>query len=1244
MWKLTPADLLQLKGGGGERFGHFVDRLIRGEAAKAGPSQAEIKTQLRMNIRDGGIDTQVDKAIAGTKIGWFEHATCWQYKAVESAAIDDKRKEQAHNDLQKEINKPYARQLIERGYAYRFCLLGDLPPSKRADWEGQLLAEAQRINPSAAEPRVVDGGDLLAWAELFPAVVAWLRNSTQKVFHWEAWRQNSLAVTKVYVPNPDWEEIEKRILQHVDFNAPCVGGDPCLEIGGAAGVGKTRLVSETLNALGSASAIVLYAADEQGAKWVATDVANNPSQICILVADECSELVRHFLNENLRGHAQRIRVICLDNAAERISSISSQVWLSADSLTNTGAILEANFPDVPADRRHHYATLSRGFVRLAADMCQRDMELAGGDISQLLGSVEQYVKRRLQSDDLPLICMISLFHKIGFGDEVRADLDALCGIAGCSPQKFRDAIRVVRESPGFVVQAGRYWYVTPEIVSQVLFTEGWRRWVSDDPVEFLKRLPDHLQRQLIDRAGKLGGEEVRAGLAPYFRRWFDRLSAESLSDPHTTSLACAIVEARPEEYLPKLRRVFENASRDEILAIREHADGERWGPRRTLVWALERLVSFPEFFHDCESCLFRLALDETEHQISNSATGIWRNLFSVDLPGTASSFQDRCEVLRKRTDAPTLEEAALAFSGLARVFGPATGHDVGPPVVAGRLRPPDWSPSTAANRHECHLAALRICAEHFKRGDSTRRALAFELIIDHLDFLLARSFLEELADIFDPKTVSEEESRGLANAIDRYLALEALTGRDRASDDAARCIEAVRRWRDAFRPDDLDGRLRSICSRDPWNRQFSGPQERRDNEIDELARTIVADAAPLQLHLDWLASNEARSAQCLGIAIGRIDEESVAGGMIFEHAILSGTSPLLRGYIAGLVSSRRQPTDELLDLMSRLESAYPELAIEILSYAGDDFDALNRAIRLVEAGDVSPRVLAGFATRVGGRKLSADEVSRLLPYFSKAASSGDAGSAHAGLHFLWHILSRPENSPGLHHLESRAVRTQVWILIEAALPFVDNQTDYVWSTMLVQLVPFDKYRAAGLLGQALLSESYNVVEQAQRSLVKLASDHPDAVITGLGKALLDESNGWRLQMTMLRDIVEDLPPPVVANWIRSYGIEAARAIARHLPRPCLTDAGEPVVPELLDIVLRDFDDDRVFGNFLSGCHSEESWWEDGSEKFRREAEVATRFLDHPNHRVREWARYEMDFRLAQAESEQRHYAERLLPS
>ena len=809
MWKLKPGELRQLEGNG-DRFAQFVDRLIRAEAAMGGLLPSEVRTQLLSNIKDGGVDTQVTRAIPSDRSGWFSVPTCWQFKSVEAKVIKDRRLKKKKNDLQQEINKPYARKLIEQGYGYRFCLLGGLSPPKLKDWEEQLKDEVQRIHTGAADPRVIHGSDLLAWAERFLGVVAWLRNSTQEGLYWEAWEKNCRKVTEVYVSNPLWEDVRERILQHIDFNTACVGGRVCWSIGGAAGVGKTRLVFEILNESPASPSLVVYARDEEDAKKLAAVAANHaPDQPAIIVADECSSETRFSLNEHLSGHGDRIRVICLTNTGPKRAC---DAWLERESIqSTTPAILEQNFADVPEDRRRHYAQISRGFVRLAADMCQHDLELAGGGMSSLSKKVEDYVTRRLDTH-LALVSLLALFHKVGFKDEMQTDVEALCKIANRTRQDFVDAVRDVRESPGFVVQAGRYWYVTPEIVAQVLFAEGWARWIHADLGGFLRNLPGHLQQQFIERVAAFGGEEVRDQLASFFRVWFSRLTAEDLADSNATLLASAIIESKPEEYLPELRHIIDGAEAGELMKLKGDWNGLTWGPRRILVWLLEKLVAFPEFFEDCEACLFRLALYENEAHIGNNATGIWRNLFGVQFSGTAATFEQRIETLKDRMSSPHTDEVRLAFGGLHRVFVASPGHPVGPPEVAGRLKPGDWEPNSPDEERGCYKAALSLCGLQLACEDHDRRSLAIEVLVDRMYSLLRCGFLDEIAAVLAEAALEEKESRRLVNAVDKFLEIEQPTSRDRMNERDHQYIQKVRQWVDSIRPSDFDGKFRSICA------------------------------------------------------------------------------------------------------------------------------------------------------------------------------------------------------------------------------------------------------------------------------------------------------------------------------------------------------------------------------------------------------------------------------------------------
>jgi hypothetical protein len=1238
MWKLRSNDLLQFRGAGGERFAQFVDQLIRAEALTGGLSQSEVLTQLRVNIGDGGVDSQVRKAIPKDVSGWFSVPTCWQYKAVEAKDINDKKYKKKKNQLQEAIHEPYVEELIGRGFGYRFCVLGDLTAKKVEEWEAMLGEEARRICSDAAAACVVDGSQLLAWAARFPAVVASLTGSTLEILNWDAWTKDCRAVTEVYVANPLWNHFRLQMLEHANLDTsrplPTV---PCFAIGGGAGVGKTRLIFEALQESKASPGLVVYAPDEQAAKTAAVSLVNNAGQTLIIVADECSSETRFLLNEILKGHRDRIRVFCLDNTA---SKSQADVWLSHDSIKQTTIeILNRNFEHVPEDRRLLYSEQSKGFVRLAADMCYHDSELTAGDKAGLTRKVRDYVQNRL-ADRLAIVSLIALFHKIGFKDDVSADLAALTAIADRSRQDFIETASVVRESPGFLVQAGRYWYVTPEIVARDLFLVGWRRWVEPDIALFLEGLPPHLLQQFVERVGWYGDEEVRVQLVAYFRGWFASLTPPDLVDPKVAALVAALVETKPESYLLHLRNLIEQADSDTLLRLEGDRVGDHWGPRRSVVWLLERLVAFPEFFDDCEACLFRLAMHETESRIGNNATQIWRNLFSVYLSGTAAPFAQRVTALKNRVSSPSLEESRLAFRGVDHVFAGASGHIVGPREIAGRLRPIDWQPGSSAEEHACFQTALRLCGESMKGGDHDRRAFAFDVLVDHIDFILRQGLLGEISTIIRPGAIGEEESRRLLHAVEEFLSFERQYRRDRLEDP---CFQAVASWIETFRPSDFDGTLRSVCSRDLWDDRFANDPSKERDETDDLAEQIRANPSRLIPHLDWLAGHEARSAERLGFALGRIDETDVCGKTILQHAIDRRVAPLLRGYVRGLVFAARRPSPALLSLVSELEQAAPAVAVDILVFGGDSFDALDRVVSLVESHAVGPRFLASFAIGIGRRTLTVAEVGRLLPYFIDAALNGDGDAARAGLRFLFsQLMSQNRRPPEDDCFEAEHVRVNAWRLIDAALPHMERRVSREWSQIVERLSQDDIGRAANVFVKAMTNDDPELWRQAQTSLVQLASKDPAAVMEALGPALRDPDQSWWLHVNALRDLISQLPPRSLVAWVKTHGVKGARAIARHLPFPYLDQDGHPIVPEVLDTILREFDDRQVLENFTAGAHSGESWWGDSTEKFRRDAEIARRFLTHPNRRIREWAMLEIEQRTQMAEREELEHAESVL--
>ncbi len=326
--------------------------------------------------------------------------------------------------------------------------------------------------------------------------------------------------------------------------------------------------------------------------------------------------------------------------------------------------------------------------------------------------------------------------------------------------------------------------------------------------------------------------------------------------------------------------------------------------------------------------------------------------------------------------------------------------------------------------------------------------------------------------------------------------------------------------------------------------------------------------------------------------------------------------------------------------MSDLEAAHPRMAVDLLVSGGDAFDALDRVIGLVESKAVAPRLLASFARGNGRRRLTAEEVGRILPYLVDAA---DADTYRAGVRFLHGHLRFEKDRAARGCLQIPSVCFQAWRLVEAALPHVESGLAYDWSEIVAQLAEYDLGRAATLLGKTFFSDSLGVITEAQKRLIAMIPRDAEIVMEGLGGALLDPAQGWRLQFHVLRDLVSRIPSHVVLAWVERHGTEGARAIARHLPVPSLDGEGRAVVPELLDAVLRDYGDKQVLDGFSAGVHSGEPWWGNGSARVRREVENAQQLLQHPNRWIRRWARQEIDERTRMAEWHERVHAEAVLP-
>lgn len=1205
--EIGPDDVRRLQGGAGALFTRFVDSLVLAEFQYQGidPTGA-LRTNLRTTIPDGGVDTEVTVPLPAEPASLSYAPSVWQHKAQPKGNL-------RLGDL---FDGAYVQERIRNGDAFRVALADSVPASDVADMEREMLDAARKLNPACPEPMLLTADDLARWANRYPGVVlTQFRTGLEtRVLHLASWGANITELTPTYIYVQGWEPTAERILRHVRFDHTA-GGEVALLLQGASGVGKTRLVYEVLRTLPGMEGMVVYVEDDPAA--VARAVANDPGSRTIIIADECSPECHLRITEMLRGHADRVRVVAINNEPVRVLRPAPNVRLARMDPEELEAVLAENYGHIDAGRRRAYARLANGYPRFAADLCRHDEEIqATGTAGVIIPSVQQYLGVRFgQPDERAAINLLSLFSKLGYREEVRSELTGACELVNLNPDATRDALQNLHDSTGFVARGGRYYYVTPQVIADAAFEEAWIRWAADDPSEFMERIPEHLQRPFLDRIAEVPNEEVRRICGDYFRGWEGGLTPSDLGSPEVVERLVALADTNPERYLPTIRRLVEDAPIEQLKG-QEQWTGNRWGPRRQLVWVAERFAQLPDFFDDAERILLRLALAESEPDLGNNATNTWSQLYRIVLSGTAVPFMERLQRLRTRLTSANAEERRLAVQALDTTLATHATRILGPAVVAGRIPPPEWRPPTVGEEQESYRGAVHALIEVAVDGGNDAQSSALRVFATHVRTFLNRWLLNEIEGLAEKVQLPEDLMAQVLDGADLFLEHDA-DGLEEGS-RAAEYRGRVEEWRRHLLGKDLHSVLVYHVASDPWaSRKFD--REHWGKELAEVARMALSAPERFIEELPWLLSPTAQSAGEFGEHLGRQDSGWTFLQILLESAATAGSLSLIQGYVGGAARLSAHAADLVTEWLNDIEATHPTVAAEIARSAPDELGLVGRVWKLFDAGKLAPRYLHALWLLNGTAREDLDVIEETIGRLKRAAEASTPDATRVGVESLGFLL-RGQSDPRESVLSRPTIRDAAWTFL-AGEGLHEVSRYHLIPQLIRGLAEFDPDRAVGLAVRWALTETGGLRLEGDL-LPSLAEQHPLAVMRELGRWATDEEYGWKFFIADFTPIVAALPIDVVKHWVQTTGVDAARALARHLPEPRI-EGEEPLVPPLTAWVLTEFEsDDRVFSEFSAGVNSFRLYRGDIAAAHEAEAQMAERFLHHPIRRIREWAEQE----------------------
>ena len=448
---------------------------------------------------------------------------------------------------------------------------------------------------------------------------------------------------------------------------------------GAPGVGKTRLVLDSLEQHDEARAAVRVATSAREALDNLSKIFERHSDLLLVVddcgADDIDELTRSFEFWVRKLGYPRARLLILSPASpegtERSPRVGQRWDLPALTQRATQSLVDVLVGgSVSPDDVSRIVEFSEGYPWFAALLAQEAQDVGRAPtslstaVNWALASEKEFpdpsTRAKEQRTRRAALIAVSASLGVEWSLLTPARQDELARAVDLDWQSLH-AVAEECHRRGLIRRRGEFQYVTPRVLERAILTE-----------HFGPRGPDRGGRRFRERAPTftegLDQAFTRAGVAPEtaravaesvleeldwsgpFDRWAARLSPTPL-------LSAARVN--PEGVASLLRARISNASSEEL---RESTRG-----RRALVWALELLADRKRTFEDAEEALFRLAVAENE-SYANNATGVWLGLFSVELNTTHRSLDQRLALLSRRLDDSTAQERALVIRALVHVI------------------------------------------------------------------------------------------------------------------------------------------------------------------------------------------------------------------------------------------------------------------------------------------------------------------------------------------------------------------------------------------------------------------------------------------------------------------------------------------------------------------------------------------------------------------------------------------------
>ncbi len=1127
-----------------------------------------VKITLKIHDPDGGIDAFTDNPGSVARFV-LDGLTVWQFKKRWPRNLDRFKK-----DLE---GARAAQEQFEKGAGYTL-VVGQSMAANRQLARGETIAEMAMAVGCTGPVRVFFADQIARWATKVPATLFMLGRPIFGYQRADVILESEEHATQ-FNPDPQREATIDALSRTMFSAAPTTSH---ARVTGKAGVGKTRLVLETVKAQGLAG-VSLYGQEVpiELFNWVA---ANAHIELTLIV-DECDDGDSKKYEQWAEAAGGRLRLITLGHGAPHGQNVYALDPLDEKAMER---VLKAATPLLDDSQVRWIAEKTRGYVKLALPVA---FCLARGmtEINAMPTDrdVQEVVSKLIvaDKDEMDALRGVSLLTRIGWEADVAVEGQAVAGFVGIEWNRMQMLVARLQQQ-GIVIAKGRYRYVSPELLATWQAAEVWRG-QSHRIEELLDQLPNEASKTaLFERLAELGDVpgvrdalEVLLGPGGPFR------TIDDLDSERTSRLFLMVSSGAPDAGMGTLTRLLLPASDERLLGFTSG--------RRNLVWALERLVERRETFEDAARILLRLAEAENE-KFGNNATGVFKSLFLTFLAPTEVDAFERFRIIEEALQSSSAKRRLVALEAVGAAL---QDSELGLPSGNRSDVPrPHWRPRTNQEVWDVKRRGLELVSRGFEDNSPEVRRIARGVFTQHARSLVRFGLAEEVTSWFEQiQGESEAEKRDIWESIRGVLKWD----HDALTDEAKQRLELCASQIYGERlPDRIKRYTGSFASVD-----WPGEDEAVDKP-EEIARHLAEDAVRRTVELmevvPWLFSGEAAAVWPFAYRLGELDVERRWFDLLFEAAKVASDTRMLSGYLHGRSNAGDSAwVDHLLNGWAT-DAVLARLAIDATARSGPSDNSARRTIKMVEAGYLSPANLFWLAWGRWAEDVSRPLLVRLLRLLVRDESPA---SVEAALSVLDDALPTQEAPRELVRLS--------WQVIESPSTWGQSRMiPYYAARVASRLVELNPVRMARLIVR-MYTQGQPAYRDDRLPLLRRALElNPREVWKVIGSALL-RSGVFRLSIALEQlNLIDAVDLDVLGEWLDAHGAKGARMMA-HAVKP--EGAHLSGVARLLLIKQGDAVGGILAGNFTSGV-----WWGSEVTYLEQKSATAKQWRDDREPAVRQW--------------------------